>query len=69
LKFYGNVGELPIEFKDEFLCDELGLTLTELYAQPNDWVEKMMFLRIQKNKAEEIAQKKQQNQSNQNLNR
>jgi len=56
---------LPVDYQEEFICDTLGITLTELYKQPYDWVDKMMQLKTQKDQAEQWEAKKQQ--SNQNI--
>lgn len=58
-KFFRNKGgQLPEGYDDIYLCDALDLTLTELYAQPSWWVEKMLMWMKMRARVEKIELKK-----------
>jgi len=46
-KFFSGNSPLPDFYYDQFICDSLSISKTELDKQPYDWVMKMMdYLKI-----------------------
>lgn len=56
-KFFKNQATIPIEYEVNFICDTLGLPITELDKQPIDWVMKQMTYLSIKGEAEAESQK------------
>ena len=58
-KFFRNKGgQLPDGYEEVYICNALGITLTQLYEQPSWWVEKMLTWIKMRTKVEEVEAKK-----------